>query len=198
MLFETIRNIIFPFSKLEDLIPKEGTILDVGCGHGVFSKLLASNSNNRRILGIDPSAAKIKSAGQDLSKYKNLKFQVSTIENLSPSKFNTIITVDVLYLLPLAKKIEFIKKVKQMLKKDGLFILKEVDQTNTTINKLIEFEEFLMVKIFKKTYSEYSSLNFISIKSYIDLLKKEGFKIDKVKKIRGLLPYPHTAIKAHI
>ena len=41
-------------ARLGDFLPEEGTILDIGCGHGVVSAWMLARSNGLRIVGIEP------------------------------------------------------------------------------------------------------------------------------------------------
>jgi 2-polyprenyl-3-methyl-5-hydroxy-6-metoxy-1,4-benzoquinol methylase len=189
--FINIRKIIFPFSEIEPFIPTSGKILDVGCGHGTLVKLLSENSSSRNILGIDPSRDKIKVA-KTIVKSKNAKFLSTTIEKLPSEKYDIIIIVDVLYLMPYEDKLQLLKEAKKRLKDNGTLLLKEIVRTNSIINYLITFEEFLMMNVFRLTYSNAKKSEILTQSEHVDLLKKVGLKTNKVKKINAILPYPHT------
>lgn len=69
-----------------------GTILDVGCGDGQYSHILANNIKNGHILGIDSSAEMIRHATQHWTS-KNLSFETHNIEEYqSPSQFDFILS----------------------------------------------------------------------------------------------------------
>ncbi len=48
-----------PLARIESLLPRGGSVLDVGCGHGVFSLYAALRSSSRVVTGVDIDAAKI-------------------------------------------------------------------------------------------------------------------------------------------
>ena len=52
-LFTRIRFFTAPYKLLEELVPKQGLIIDLGCGYGIFSNLLAITSLGRQIIGIE-------------------------------------------------------------------------------------------------------------------------------------------------
>lgn len=196
LLFIEIRKLIMPFGKLEHFVPKSGKILDIGCGHGTFSMLLAKKSLSRKVLGIDPSDTKIKIAKKLGKSIKNIEFKKTYLKSVKNQKFDCITVLDVLYLLPKKEKSLFIKNVKRILNKDGVFILKEIENKKGFINSLIAWEEFLMTKIFNLTHSEHDKTEFPTINEYKNMLLNSGFKSIKLKRISGFLPYPHIFFAA--
>lgn len=194
MLFEFIRGLTCPFNEVEKYVPKKGKILDMGCGHGIFSKLLVEKSKKRFVLGIDPSDKKILEASKK-SVLKNLKFKKAYIDDIK-EKFDAISIIDVTYLLPQKEKLKIFKKAKELLKKGGRLILVENGYGDSFIYKLLKLQETIMVKFFRFTYSGHEGLHFLTNEGYRKLLKKSGFTVKVEKKITSFLPYPHTIFVA--
>lgn len=192
LLFIEVRRLIFPFQRLESHVSKKGKILDLGCGHGHFSKLLAKTSKDRTVIGIDPSIEKIKKAKLLSRGIKNLKFKKSYIENLTESGFDTIIISDVLYLLSDDNVLLLLKEVKNRLNKKGTLILKEVEQKKGIFYYVMLVQEIIMIRLLKKTYSDQSTVFPRSRKRYKKLTEKGKFKLKKTFSITGILPYPHV------
>lgn len=190
MVFEFTRKLTVPFDQIARYVPKKGRILDVGCGHGIFSALLAKNSD-REVLGIDPSSYKIRLAKTHYSNLSNLKFKTIYLNDLDTKKYDCIVIIDVLYLLPEDEKLKILVKIHQLLKPDGVFILKEVDTKPDWMFKLIKLEEALMVRLLRYTHSDYRRLYFLDKQGLKKLLRKTGFKITTERQLRGILPYPH-------
>ena len=61
-----------PYPLLEELAPREGMIVDLGCGYGLFANLLALASSKRRVLGMDISKRKLRYADRGVT---NAEFQ---------------------------------------------------------------------------------------------------------------------------
>lgn len=190
MFFELIRSALCPFDQIEAYVPKKGKILDLGCGHGIFSRLLMKKSPSRRVLGIDPSMHKINIARKKAIGIKNIKFQKGVLDDINKVKFDCITIIDVLYLLSPSEKTILLRKVKKLLKPKGYLVLTEVSSKPSFLYDLIKLEEYIMVKILRYTYSNGKKLYFQSDNHYLKLFKRIGFKKIRFKKIQGLSPYP--------
>ncbi len=190
MFFELIRSALCPFDQIEAYVPKKGKILDLGCGHGIFSRLLMKKSPSRRVLGIDPSMHKINIARKKAIGIKNIKFQKGVLDDINKVKFDCITIIDVLYLLSPSEKTILLSKVKKLLKPKGYLVLTEVSSKPSFLYDLIKLEEYIMVKILRYTYSNGKKLYFQSDNHYLKLFKRIGFKKIRFKKIQGLSPYP--------
>ncbi|QQG43487.1 MAG: class I SAM-dependent methyltransferase [Candidatus Daviesbacteria bacterium] len=190
MIFEAVRKLALPFAEIEKYVPQRGKILDVGCGHGIFSEMLAQKSPTREVLGIDPAINKIRLAQAHRAGLPNLKFKHAYLPEIN-SKFDCIIIIDVLYLLPIKKKVEILTNCKKLLKKNGILILKEVEKTGSLMFFITKLEEIIMVQLLKYTYSDKGNLYFVNTAYYLKLLRKLGFKKVKSRQIRAIIPYPH-------
>ena len=52
-LYNRLKFLLFPFKKLEQIVPKTGFIIDLGCSHGLLANFLSITSNEREILGVE-------------------------------------------------------------------------------------------------------------------------------------------------
>ncbi len=75
--------------------------LDVGCGTGLLTELLAPSCGE--ILGIDISQHALQHAATRTSGLKNVRFQQSDVRSLDPAltgRFDLVVVADTLYYLP--------------------------------------------------------------------------------------------------
>ncbi len=101
--------------------PQEKIILDVGCGSGYKTLILAESNPKAKVVGIDISEESIKLAHHRLHYhgFENTEFYVSLIEDLPGLglEFDYINCDEVLYLLP--NLVLGLQSLKSVLKSDG-------------------------------------------------------------------------------
>ncbi len=83
-LFARIRFITAPYDRLEPYVPASGLVIDLGCGYGTFSHLLALMAPARRVLGLDLDAVKIARAPRGGANVVNRLGDIRT-ETLDPA-----------------------------------------------------------------------------------------------------------------
>jgi SAM-dependent methyltransferase len=149
-----------PFAVLEHEVPLAGDILEVGCGHGVFSTYLAVTSRARRVVGVDIDPDKIamaRAAAERLAPGEaEVTFEVSpsgavpTID----AGWQAIVFADVLYLLPRERRDALLAECVAALAPGGLLVVKEVDTAPPLKAKLAQWQEVLATRVLKITHGE--------------------------------------------
>jgi len=83
-------------------IAETSNIMDVGCGAGWLSRILAQRAPRGRVVGMDISDEMIAHARKASAGQKNLSFVVGTVDNIpwEPNFFDRIITVESSYYWP--------------------------------------------------------------------------------------------------
>ena len=118
-----------PMEAVADRLPREGRLLDVGCGHGLFSNLAALSNPALSVLGVDPSEEKIHWASASASGRDNPRFLRGSVEDLPEDGFDVVAVLDVLYLVQRERWPAFLGACRDRLRSGGLLLLKEVDLT---------------------------------------------------------------------
>ena len=133
-----------------------GRIVDVGCGHGVLSALLAYQRPDRTVTGIDPDGWKISQARASVGTLSNTRFDVATIEQLAarePHSADAVVVADVLYLLPRSAWASFLTAARTLLAPHGVFLIKEAETDGSWRQTKALLQEQLMVRVFRRTHS---------------------------------------------
>lgn len=124
--FTSVRFITGSFVQLEKLIPRKGKILDLGCGYGIFSNYLALSSSRRQIIGVDTDREKISYASRGI---KNVSLGIGDATKMKLKNFDCIILHVVLHHLnSRQEQIKLVEKCKNMLSKNGILLIVEVDR----------------------------------------------------------------------
>lgn len=102
------RTFICPMQRLLAEVPKESTLLDIGCGRGVFLLLLATNNLLKSSVGIDPDGQALEIAKKTMAKIGNRsgKININFIRGSSPEDwpqdtyFSVVSLIDVMHHIP--------------------------------------------------------------------------------------------------
>jgi 2-polyprenyl-3-methyl-5-hydroxy-6-metoxy-1,4-benzoquinol methylase len=102
-------------------VPPAGTIVDLGCGHGLFANLLAERSAERRVIGIDPDERKI--AVAKLTERDGVRFEVGDATTYALPACDAVTVIDVLYLLPELDQVRVIANAARALRPGGVLVV---------------------------------------------------------------------------
>jgi len=117
-------------------------ILDLGCGYGYVSYLLAKKFPDSQVIGMDTNSFRISQAKQSF-KLKNLKFFVADASKLNfKNRFDIILAIDLFHHIPSKIHNKVLEKVSKHLIKGGTFILRDISKSSSlrafnTIHDLI-------------------------------------------------------------
>ena len=189
-LYLRIKLKICPLVRLESFFPKEGKIIDLGCGNGLFPNILGIGSFPRRIVGMDMDETKITVAERTKGRLANIEYSVGNIVTMDYPTGDVFSLIDVLYLIPYEAQEAILKKCAEALSPEGTLIIKEMD-TRPRWKYIWNYcQETLAVKIIGFTLGE--RFYFRSSNNFENLLINLGFRVNTVRLDRGYW-YPHIA-----
>ena len=105
-----------PFTKLVALWPQKGSVIDIGCAHGMCVPMFLGIGHRLKYFGIDISAAFLKIARR---RYPQLPFElgnIADIKTLPKKKFDGFWAAAVLMHIPLEKWDEMFLNIEQLCK----------------------------------------------------------------------------------
>lgn len=192
--FVRARNLLAPLAAIERLVPASGRILDVGCGHGLFTSYLALAGPARQVYGVEPSSAKIEVAQRIGTQVPNLEFHQGYVQDEPDEpRYRAITILDVLYLVPPKVKAEILEACYRLLEPGGVLVLKTNDTWPRWKFQVAKAQEQLMTGL-GLTMTDHG-LHFWGRRQYWDLLRQIGFDVQFVD-LNSWLPYPHVAFVA--
>jgi len=122
---------ICPFDRMLPLIPPNTTVLDVGCGGGLFLFLLATSEVTITGTGVDVSHASIRFAQENRnhepSLQRRLDFQVLDATRPWPfGKFDVVSLIDVLHHVPQGSQLNVLEEAASHVKPSGVLLYKDM------------------------------------------------------------------------
>lgn len=145
------------------LMPRQGDILDLGCGYGFISYMLMFTADNRQITGVDYDAEKIEVAANCFSKNDRITFECADISDYYISPMNGFILSDVLHYLPPEEQVILLKKCFSNLRPGGTIIIREANSELVNRHKKTRITEFFSTRSgFNKTRTVNKQLYFTS------------------------------------
>jgi len=137
-------------------VPRNARVLDVGCGNGWATRLLAEKASEGRVVGIDIADEMIRLARDSSSSFGNIEFQVASAEHLqfSDGEFTHAFSMESLYYyqdIPAA-----LREILRTLAPGGLFVaVVDLYQENVPSHQWVEQ---LQVPVQLLSIAQYRSL----------------------------------------
>jgi 2-polyprenyl-6-hydroxyphenyl methylase/3-demethylubiquinone-9 3-methyltransferase len=146
-LFVRARLLLSNLDVLERYVPAVGPVLDVGCGHGLVSNLLALTGPGRRVLGIDLDERKVAAARQTIGARTNVRFEVGDAARLPPGEYCAVTIADVMYLIPEAQQRTIIASIAGALTPGGVLVWKSQIRQPRWKYAITYAQEWLMTRL---------------------------------------------------
>jgi len=150
-------------------------VLDLGCGNGKITKIIADHVPGGEVVGIDISESMINQANQDFAKVPNLKFYQKSAENFNfEKKFNYVTSFNALHWVEDHNMI--LQNAKHSLINDGKIVfLMASGKRNQFVDEILQKDPWK--SHFQELESFYSRMSKID---YEILLKNNDFTKDKI------------------
>lgn len=163
------------YQPIHELLPKQGKLLDIGCGYGFMSYMLQFVSPQREITGIDYDEDKIETANNCFSRNDKINFKATDVMEFAFEDYDAIIMADVLHYLQPAQQKEIIERCIRHLRPGGIILIRDGDKELGAKHKGTRLTEFFSTKVvsFNKTSGE--GLSYLS-----------GSNIEKIAKEKGM------------
>ena len=165
------------YKLFESYLPKQGKIVDVGCGYGFLPLMLSFTGIKREIVGIDYDDEKIGVATNCISKSDKVNFVCADVTQYEYDYADAFVISDVLHYLSAEQQVEVITRCANKLNKNGIMIIRDADadkkkrhlgtryteafSTNSGFNKTKEGGlHFTSATLIKKTLDTFSFLEY--------------------------------------
>jgi 1-acyl-sn-glycerol-3-phosphate acyltransferase len=174
------------YQPYNELLPREGEILDLGCGFGFMSYMLSFTAPLRKITGVDYDEEKIRVAANCISKNENLDFICDDITRYSFGNKDAILLSDVLHYLPQESQEELLFRCIEKLNPGGVILVRDADSKEEKRHKRTKLTEFFSTKFlgFNKTADASKELYFTSLENISQIVYSKGLKMEVIREAK--------------
>jgi 2-polyprenyl-3-methyl-5-hydroxy-6-metoxy-1,4-benzoquinol methylase len=143
-----VRWLSCPFPPVVDVLPCTGRVLEVGCGHGLFSTYASRRLPDVEVHGVDIDADKVAVAARSAATSPaRVSFAVAESGVLPEGPWDAVVLVDVLYLLDEAGQRALLESCAARLAPGGVLVVKDMalrPRWKVEVNRL---QETLAVRV---------------------------------------------------
>lgn len=161
-----------PFETIESLVPRNGRILDFGCGYGILANLIALRAPTRQIDGVDVSQKRISVAKRSAFGRPNIAFHRGDAKELRMEAYDAVVMTDVMHHLNDLEARCILKKIRSCLKSEGILLILDVDRS--------PFWKFLITYFIDKCLNMRNSLHYRSSAKLVNLLRQNAYMVKEI------------------
>jgi 1-acyl-sn-glycerol-3-phosphate acyltransferase len=167
------------FGSLDAVVPRNGFILDLGCGYGLATHWLASFTDGRIFRGMDYDEDKIRVAQRTAPQCPRIKFETGDILDRDYPSCDTVLLLDVLHYWTPEKQQLILNKARQALCPGGRLVLRDAARAENAAHRRVDFwEKFATCFGLNKTNE---GLHFQTIARLEAALQRAGFAKWEIK-----------------
>jgi len=129
------------YRHVDGLIPEQGAVLDLGCGYGLMSNILARKSLRRQVVGVDFDERKIGVARGTAAWALNLKFELGDLFDWDFPPADAVVLVDVLHYWRRDGQRRIISKAAACLSSGGTLLFRDACREDTWRHRVTVWSE---------------------------------------------------------
>ncbi len=167
------------YEYINNCIPKEATVVDIGCGYGLISYMLNFTSETRKILGIDYDENKVELANNCISKNDRINFVSADAVGFDYPIADVFLLSDVLHYIPPDKQSLLLNGCIEKLNQGGIIIVRDADKDLRKRHLGTRYTEFFSTR-FGYNKSINKKLYFFSGRLITDIAKKNNMHLEVV------------------
>jgi len=184
-------------AAVERELPERGDVLEIGCGHGMFSLTAALGSSDRHVVGADIDGAKLVEARRaaDAAGLGTDRLEFSEVEPAwrPPVEvlYDAVVILDVLYLLGLRGALDLTRAAARVVRPGGRLLVKEMDTELRWKARFCAAQEFAATRLTHVT--EGSTVELVPLDALRSVMEDEGLQVG-VRRLDRHLPWPHALL----
>jgi 2-polyprenyl-3-methyl-5-hydroxy-6-metoxy-1,4-benzoquinol methylase len=193
--YSRIRFVILRQHFLEEIgqyFPRQGRVLDLGCGFGLFALYYALTGPERHITGVELNARRVKMAQACAERLGLTNTQFTAQDALTwqgTHEFDAIYMLDLIHHLPKDHVAAFLRGIVALLRDGGVLLLKDVSNRPAYKRLFTLWLDRLMVGL-REPIHYWSPVELVALLEGLGLTVRQHTMND-------ILPYPHMLYVCH-
>jgi len=164
------------YELFHEMIPKNASVMDLGCGYGTMSMALALSGEKRVIRGVDYDGDKVKMAKNCAVVPSNLHFEQGDVMTTTFDHSDVFILSDVLHYLEDDEQDALLKKMSDHLNVNGKIIIRDGDSEKARRHKGTQLTEIFSTNFgFNKARNE---MNYISAEFIHKFAETNNYQVE--------------------
>lgn len=185
-----------PFRAVAAQLPLGGRVLELGCGHGLFSLLAAVSSPERVVVGVDVDGRKVEHArmAAALARQRGADCRIATAPpgEVPEGPWDAVVVVDVLYLLDAGAQRRLLAECARRLAPGGVLAVKEMALAPAWKFRWNRVQETLAVRVMGLTAGS-GDFTFLPPAQHGEWMAADGLEVGQLSLQRGY-PHPHHLV----
>jgi 1-acyl-sn-glycerol-3-phosphate acyltransferase len=136
------------FEEIISRVPRKGKIYDLGCGYGYLTHMLAMQSYDRHVIGLDYDDEKIQVAANTHYKGGNIEFAQADLTKFNPEAADCFIIKDVLHYFPAEDQEALLQRCGEKLNDGGVIIIRDGIEDEKKKHGVTKMTEVFSTKLF--------------------------------------------------
>ncbi|MFT4543764.1 MAG: 1-acyl-sn-glycerol-3-phosphate acyltransferase [Bacteroidia bacterium] len=166
------------FKEIVNRVPKNGKVYDLGCGYGYLSHLLAMQSFDRHVVGLDYDEEKILLAENTHYAVGNLEFAQMDLTKFQPEEADCFIIKDVLHYFPASEQEALLNRCGEKLHTGGTIIIRDGIEDEKEKHGVTKMTEVFSTKVFGFNKTEHE-LEFLPEKRVLAFAEKFNLSVER-------------------
>lgn len=171
--FLSARTLLLPLEAYHRQLPEHGTIVDVGCGHGIVAQYLALRSSDRRVIGYDFDSLRIAVASTAAKDIRNLEFRPRGFSASESHDVDAVVLNGVLCLMPDDTALAILREARLALKTGGVLLLSDIEHAPDSV--LYRFHVWREQRLANVGFTKGAGVYVRSVSEWRALLHSAGF-----------------------
>ncbi|HVU26415.1 MAG TPA: 1-acyl-sn-glycerol-3-phosphate acyltransferase [Verrucomicrobiae bacterium] len=168
------------FAALDEVVPRQGFILDLGCGYGLATHWLAQITDGRNFLSVDYDAEKIRVAQRTAPRHPRIRFEFQNILEFEFPACDAVLLLDVLHYWTPEKQEMILAKARRALRLGGKLILRDAARGKNAGHESVAFWEKIATRLGHNKTEE--GLHFQTQAEIEVMLRRAGFAGWEIKR----------------